>query len=111
MDSSNDSCDALLICGGLTAFTKRFNQQTNIDQVNEYIHQEFDLSLPQSYRIVYYDITTMSFVNLEDQLQNGLNPFELNSSNGVQSTTSTTDCIRLYIVSNTHSHTGKNIMI
>jgi len=108
MDLSNESREALLICGSLTSVTKRFNEQTNIDQVNEYIRQEFDSNLPTSYRIVYYDITTMSMVNLGDQLQNGLTPFQLNSSIGVQSTTSTPNCIHLYIVSDTHSQTGKN---
>jgi hypothetical protein len=107
MDPSNESCDTVLICGSVTLFTKRFNEQTKIDQVYEYIRQEFHSNLPRSHRVVYYDPTTMSLVNLEDQLRNGLNPFQSNSSIGVQTTTSTIDCIRLYIVSNTDSHTGK----
>jgi len=108
MDSSNKSCDTLLKCGSLSTHTKTFNRETKIEQVHDHVRQFFDSNLPNSYEIVYYDTTTMSFVNLEDQLQNGLNPFELNSSTGVESTTSPIDCIRLYVVSNAHFQSGKN---
>jgi hypothetical protein len=104
MDPSNGLCDTLLICGNQAKITRKFNEQTEIEQVCEYASQSFDTSLPTSYRIVYYDPTTMSFVNLEDQLRNGFNPFQLNSSMGVRNTT---DCIHLYVVSNSRSQNGK----
>jgi len=86
---------------------KKFNEKTRIKQVNDYLRQSFHGNLPESYRIVYYDTTKMSFVNLENQLRNESNPFQTNSSDGVRSTTSTIDCIRLYVVSNTNSQSGK----
>lgn len=105
----SERCDNLFICGDLKGTTSKFNEnETTIEQVYEYVRQSFQGSLPASYRIVYYDSKTMSFVNLKKQLQNGSNPFYMNSSNGVQSTTSTPDCIRFYIVSNTHSQLGSD---
>jgi hypothetical protein len=104
MDPSNGLYGTLLICGNQTKITRKFNEQTTIEQVCEYVSQSFDTSLPTSYRIVYYDPTTMSFVNLEHQLQNGFNPFQLNSSMGVRNRT---DRIYLYVVSNSHSQNGK----
>lgn len=108
MDLSNKSCDTLFICGSISAATKIFNEQTQIEQIYEFSHETFGTNLPKSYHIVYYDTKTMSFVNLEDQLQHDLNPFQSNTSNSVESTTNSPTCIHLYIVSNTRLRTGKN---
>ncbi|CAF4040392.1 unnamed protein product [Rotaria sordida] len=81
----------------MTGLTRTFNERTNIEQVNEYVRQSFCSSLPQSYRIIYYDTTTMSLVDLEDQLRNRLNPFQSNSSIAMQNIPM---CTRLYVVNN-----------
>jgi hypothetical protein len=108
MDLSNKSCDVLFICGSIRATTKQFNEQTQIEQIHEFSHKAFGTNLPKSYQIVYYDTKTMSFVNLEDQLQHELNPFQSNTSTSVESITNSPNCIHLYIVSNTRLRTGKN---
>lgn len=107
MDPSNESCNTLLTCGSVT-MNPTFNDQTKVEDIRKYVCQTFHTSLPNTYQIVYYDPTKMLFVNLEDQLRNGFNPFQLNSSIGVQSTTSSTADIHLYVVSNIHSQTGKS---
>jgi hypothetical protein len=94
-----DVCDTLFICGNLSRIIRKFNGQTKIEQVYECVRQTFPESLPASYRIVYYDSKTKLFVDLGNQLKNGSNPFQMNSSNG-------TNGIHLYIVSDTHSQTG-----
>ena len=108
MASGSEAYDTLLVCGNLTGATESFNEQTKIEEVHDYVQRVFDGSLPESYRIVYYDPTTMSFVNLENQLRDGLNPFPINPSHGVQSTTSAMNCIRLYVVSKSSLHTGNH---
>ncbi|CAF1176228.1 unnamed protein product [Rotaria sp. Silwood1] len=80
MDLSKGSVETLIICGSLTRSTRKFNEQTSMEEVNEYVSHEFYSSLPQSYQIVVYDTTTMSFVDLETLLRNRLNPFQTTSS-------------------------------
>ena len=114
MNISIGSPDTLLTCGRITSTTKTFNEQTNIEQVREYVCDTFGSDLPNSYRIVYYDTEMMSFVDLEDKLQNGINPFQLNSSAGAQDTSSSTNSIQLFILDNLsrksdiRSQTGRN---
>jgi hypothetical protein len=90
----------LILCGRVTSTTKRFNQQTNIEQVREYVRHSFGSDLPQSYRIVCYDAELMSFVDLEEHLRNGSSLFQSNSSVGVEETTSISNSIQLFIVDN-----------
>jgi len=114
MDLSNKSFDTLVICGTMTTSTKKFNGQTNIEQIREYVCHSFPSNLPQSYRIVYYDTMSMSFVDLEDQLRNEVNPFQMNPSIGVQDIDSMPSSIHLFVVQNSsiesdiRSQSGRN---
>ena len=102
-----EACNTLLICGNITKVTERFNDQTSFRDVYDHVQQAFGTHLPESYRIVYYDPTRMSLIDLEDQLRNGASPFQINSSPGVRSITSMTDCLRLYITVHRPVPTGK----
>ncbi|CAF3839790.1 unnamed protein product, partial [Rotaria sp. Silwood1] len=106
MDLSKGSVETLIICGSLTRSTRKFNEQTSMEEVNEYVSHEFYSSLPQSYQIVVYDTTTMSFVDLETLLRNRLNPFQTTSSIDIDNIESMPPCTRLYVVNQSliHSH-------
>lgn len=107
MDLSNKSCDILIKCGNLTGGPKKFNEQTTIEQIHKYISEEFGKNLPSSYQIVYYDTKSMSFIDLEDQLLHGSNPFQSHLSFGVESTTYSSNSIHFYIIANTSVKLGK----
>jgi hypothetical protein len=96
----NTSVETLIICGNTAMNTKKFNEQTGINQVHEIVRQSFSSNLLNSYRIQYYDTATMLFVDLEDQLRNGINPFQSNSTTGVQDVASPPSCIHLFVVNN-----------
>ncbi len=106
----NGSVEILITCGN-TAVIRKFNEQTNIGQVHAIVLQEFRSNLLHPYRIMYYDTTTQSFVDLEDQLRNGINPFQLNPTIGVQDAASPSENVRLYVVnrSPSNSSTGSPI--
>lgn len=108
MVESSEVCNTMFICGNVNGVTERFNVQTTINQVNDYVRQSFQNHLPDSYRIVYYDSRRMLMTDLENQFQNGSNPFQINSSDSVRSSTAMTECLRLYIVANRSSRKGKN---
>ena len=97
MDLPTGSVEILITCGKLAA-TKNFNEQTTIEQVHTAVHQAFHFNLSNPYRIVYYDVTAMIFVDLENQLRQGINPFQRISTNGIQDTTSPPNNIQLFVV-------------
>ena len=107
MDLSND---ILITCGTMDISTRKFNEQTKIEHVRKFISESFSSISLNSYRIVYYDTSTMSFVDLEDQLRNGFNPFQSNSSTSVESTSTMPTGIRLFVVKNSsiNPQTGRN---
>lgn len=107
MAEFNEICNTMLICGDVNRVTERFNSQTNFEQVHDYVRQLFHNHLPSSFRIVYYDPQTMSMTDLKSQFEKKSNPFQINSSDGVRSSTSTSDCLRLYIVAGTVCRIGK----
>ncbi|CAF3632958.1 unnamed protein product [Rotaria socialis] len=72
----NGSLETLVSCGKTTCSTRKFNEKTLLQQVHEYVQDVFRSCLPKSYRIMYYDMSTMALVDLEDQLRNNLNPFQ-----------------------------------
>jgi hypothetical protein len=100
MDLSNESFDTLITCGRMTTSMRKFNEQTTIEQIHEYVCKSFCSSRPTLYRIVYYDTTIMSCVGLEEQLRNGMNPFQMNLSVGVQNIDSMPSSIQLFVISN-----------
>ncbi|CAF4371771.1 unnamed protein product, partial [Rotaria magnacalcarata] len=77
----------------MTSSTRKFNEKTLLKHVHEYVQKVFRSCLPKSYRIMYYDMSTMALVDLEDQLRNNLNPFQSTIEN-IAST------IQLFIVNN-----------
>jgi hypothetical protein len=49
----NTSVETLIICGNTAMNTKKFNEQTGINQVHEIVRQSFSSNLLNSYRIQY----------------------------------------------------------
>lgn len=107
MTQGGETCPALFTCGSITKITERFDDQTSFEEILDYVRDEFVNHLPGSYRIVYYDSTRKSLIDLEDQLRDGPSPFQTNASSDVQSTTSMIDGLRLYITVNRPVQTGK----
>ncbi|CAF2968803.1 unnamed protein product [Rotaria sp. Silwood2] len=98
MDSSDQSTETLVICGTMAKSTKKINERTNIEEVHEYVRNAFRSSLPQSYQIIVYDATTMSFVDLKTHLQNRLTQFQSNSTIGIQNIANIPLSTNLYVV-------------
>lgn len=93
MLSSSDSFDSLVVCGTQTSTTKKFNRQTKFLQIHEYVHSTFHSSLPNSYRILYYDLKTMAFIDLADHYRKPANTLgDLHYSTSVP--------LQLFIVNN-----------
>ncbi|CAF0743590.1 unnamed protein product [Adineta ricciae] len=97
MTTVKNSSETLITNGCTTIFTRELNSLTDIKQIRECLHRLFSTSLPDSYRIVYYDQNTSMFADLEDQLQQGLSPFPVISSANIEDRTNVLHNIHLYI--------------
>ena len=75
-----NSLETLITNGCTTIFTRELGSLTDLKQIRECLHRLFSTGLPDSYRIVYYDHNTSMFADLEDQLQQGLSPYQVSSS-------------------------------
>ncbi|UJR14563.1 hypothetical protein I4U23_001559 [Adineta vaga] len=99
MEISNSSLDTLVTYGRttITITTRQLNDLKNSKEIRACLCRLFSMDLPNSYRIIYYNPITMTFVDLDNQLQQGISPFQMRSSVGVRDLESVSSSIHLFI--------------
>ncbi len=99
MASSKQSINTYINCGHCKSITTIFNDQSTIDQIHEHVRCLCGPHLPNSFCLMFYNSDRKKLIKLnQNELDDKLNPFRLNSFMDDQAIENMVSFVELYVI-------------